>query len=154
MAEPRYETTPFRAIPALFAGAATGTVIIVLALSLSVAMVKPGAFSLPWQVFNMSFMLAPFVFFVLGTAALFVAGPCLWVLHGMGRRGRLDIMAVWGLVFAAAGLVPPIAAVALQGLGDPWRFLAMGLAGTISGLIFWRIAYRPESSVWPADEPT
>ncbi|MGE0665891.1 MAG: hypothetical protein AB7O49_04955 [Sphingomonadales bacterium] len=150
-----YETTPFRVIPALFAGAAAGSACAVLALSLGGALVDGTATSLlPRQVFNTSFMLAPFVFFVFAAGGLFVAGPCWWVLHRMGRRTCYDAMLAWAMLCAAAGLVPPIEAVSRQALGDPWRFVVMATAGLVSGLVFWRIAYRSMPDGFSAEEST
>jgi hypothetical protein len=154
-----YETTPFRAIPALFAGAVVGTVIVVFALALSGAVVDGTAASLlPDRMFNTSFILAPFVFIVFAAGAVFIAGPCWWVLHRMGRRTRWDAMLLGALLCAAAGFVPPIAAISHLTLGHLTEFalvfVVMAVAGALAGLAVWRLAYRalPDDGLTPNEE--
>ncbi len=155
MNEAIYETTPFRAIPALFAGAVVGTVIVVFALALSGAVADGTAASLlPDRMFNTSFILAPFVFVVFAAGAVFIAGPCWWVLHRMGRRTRYDAMLLGALLCAAASFAPPIAAIPHLTIGPLAEFAAsfavMALAGAVSGLAVWRLAYRAAPVAEPA----
>lgn len=147
MDEAVYETTPLRAIPALFAGAAAGTAVITLALALLGAIADrtaPG--QVPLQLFNASFILAPYVFMVFAACAVFVAAPCWWVLHSMGRRTRWDAAALGALLGAAASFVPPIHAMAYLTRSDlrdvVAGFVIMAAAGAVAGFAFWRLAYR------------
>ena len=147
MDEAIYETTPLRAIPALFVGAAVGTAIIVLALAVSGAVVDgTQVAALPRQTFNTSFIIMPLVFIVFASGAVFIAGPCWWVLHRMGRRTRYDAMLLGGLLCAAASFVPPIEAITHLTFRDlrefAVSFVVMAFAGAVAGLVVWRISYR------------
>jgi hypothetical protein len=148
MAGADYETTIFRAVPALLGGAVAGASIVVLFLAIAGVIddgTAPGL--IPGQLFNTAFMLAPMVFMTIAAGALFVAVPCWWVLHRMGRRTRGEA-ALLGLILCSAfGFVPlddmMSAGVTPRGALEAGAAVAvLALAGAVAGLTIWRIAYR------------
>lgn len=146
-----YETTPLRAIPALFGGVAAGTAIIVLALAGLHAAAEQSGASIVIQVLNAAVIMMPLVFMFVFVGTLFAAVPAWWVLHRMGRRGRADAMILGALLCTAGAHLPVFQDNFALPQGEPVAAAVMAAAGALSGLTMWRIAYRAEAPVSKAE---
>lgn len=142
-----YETTIFRAVPALLAGSIAGSVVIVVAMAVAGVIDDRTALSLiPGQMFNTAVILAPMVLATFAAGALFIAVPCWWVLHRMGRRTRREAVLLGVVLCGAFGFVPLEEMVSTGDSGAVLEvaaaFAVMAVAGAMAGLTVWRIAYR------------
>ncbi len=142
-----YETTPLRAIPALFGGAAAGTAIIVLALAVLHAAAEQSGTAVAIQVLNAAVIMMPLVFMFVFVGAVFAAVPAWWVLHRLGRRGRTDAVILGALLCAAGAHLPVFRDHFAMPQGEPAATAVMVIAGAVSGMVMWRIAYRPSAAV-------
>jgi len=142
-----YETTIFRAVPALLAGSMAGAAVIVVAMAVA-GVIDDGTAPdlIPGQMFNTAVILTPLVFMTFAAGALFLAVPCWWVLHRMGRRTCREAVLLGVLLCGACGFVP-LGEMVSTGNGKAAlevavAFAVMAVAGAVAGLTIWRIAYR------------
>lgn len=151
MDEASYETTIFRAVPALLAGSLAGASVIVLGMAVA-GVIDDGTATglIPRQIFNTAVILAPMVFMTFAAGALFIAVPCWWVLHRMGRRTRRESVLLGVILCAAFGIVPLVEMVSTDSgasLEVAAAFAVMAVAGAVAGMTVWRIAYRLHPTV-------
>ncbi|MGE5202759.1 MAG: hypothetical protein ACM3O6_11925 [Acidobacteriota bacterium] len=174
-----YETTLARAGAGILVGTVTGTLLVslVIAGSAVLASYAHWSSSVDFSSGNLFWLLfiVVAIFGTFGIGLLALAAPIWWLLHRCGRRSWIDAMALGAvLTFATCAAPSAIRSVwppqsyrySSSDGGGPevidnkltehgWHNLlkTAGLfsaAGSIVGLVIWRVAYRRHHAAQPA----